>query len=417
MALYLPFIFFLILFIVIFRKRGMDASSYITLLFVITSFFSILYVDLFPGNYNKYLTYTSTIEYCVLIALIIFPVYRFNTKRIKFVTNKNNKFITGITLFFFFSTIIFILAYHNDLLIRLLYGDIFELRQMATAGTGLTLTKYPIYIEIFLYPIRFVADMSYVMIFIFFYSITFMKKKKSFNIMAIIGSLPAILMGIIGIDRSRTFYWIVLFGLCAVIFWPQMNNSIRKRTSIISSVFLGIAIFYISIVTIQRFSESDVGSKTSIISYAGQSYPNFCVFNESFNNPDGITLKYLFPSFHHFVLKDYDGNVELQLEMSARTGMECGVFYTLLGSFILSDGCAGPFIITFVFLFIGSLCFRKKNNTISFERFFVSYLLLLIPATGFIAYIYASAGNTITVMLFIFLLFASRSKTQIKKLD
>lgn len=55
--------------------------------------------------------------------------------------------------------------------------------------------------------------------------------------MAIIGSLPCILIGIIGIDRSRTFYWILFFGLAGSLFWKNMSKKTKKIAVSMTAVF------------------------------------------------------------------------------------------------------------------------------------------------------------------------------------
>ena len=90
-----------------------------------------------------------------------------------------------------------LLAYKNDIIFRFTYGNLRELRALTYQGEGLGFTSYPKYIELFLIPMRTFANMSYVMIFIFFFSITYLQKSRYYNLMAIIGSLPCILIGII----------------------------------------------------------------------------------------------------------------------------------------------------------------------------------------------------------------------------
>ena len=168
-------------------------------------------------------------------------------------------------------------------------------------------------------------------------------------------------------------------------------------------------------ITIQRYGESDEGSGNSLISYAGQPYLNFCYFFNAFENPDGVTLKYLFPSFHHFVLGDFEGSLALQKEMYMRTGIYCGVFYTLLGDFMVSDGRMGPFILTIVYLFVSLFAYRKHKRDCSFENYFVAFLLMLVPTIGIITYYYNNISMTISLILVLLLLKVTNRSYKYKK--
>lgn len=84
MALYLPFIYFISLFLYFYRKNDCEISvvSYITLLYVIISFFSIILVNMNLVNGLNGVLYTKgtltigvlpTLYYCFLLTLILFP--------------------------------------------------------------------------------------------------------------------------------------------------------------------------------------------------------------------------------------------------------------------------------------------------------------------------------------------------------
>jgi hypothetical protein len=221
-------------------------------------------------------------------------------------------------------------------------------------------------------------------------------------LMIILGSFSGIIIGILNIDRSKILFWILLFGLCAVTFWNKLNKENKRMIFLVFLTLVSIMSVYFIIVTIGRFGQSDSGASNSLICYAGQSYLNFCKFYDSFNNIDGVTLKYLFPSYHHYILGDFDGSVALQKEMSMRTGIFTGLFYSLLGDFIISDGKAGPFIITLFYIIISKLFLKKHTDCLSFRNYFISFLIFIIPTTGIISYFYGNYDRTI--ILFIILL-------------
>lgn len=398
--LYIPFCYFLALFIFIFRRHRIDASAYITLLFVITSFLSIIMNSNSYYVNPKYITMVPTFLYCILITLLIVPIYRYNTSSIIIIKSRSSLFIKYTSNLFFYCSILLAIFYAPDYIKNFALGE-FASQKNLIFEEGLQLTQYPAFIEILLYPARIIfAPFSLFMIFIFFQSIV---ETNKFNFKALIGSFAAILIGILNVDRSKIFFWIILFGLSSVIYWPFLSQRHRNKIKMIFMVFVSIFSLYIAVVTISRYGESDSGAFGSIINYAGQPFLNFCYFFNEFHNPDGITLKYLFPATHYYIIGDYDSSIALQQEMTERTGIFTGVFYTVLGDFLVSDGLFGPFLIVGVYLVLASIVL-KRNKVVSFEQLLLAFFLMLVPTLGTITYYYNNYVITINLIFVILLL-------------
>jgi len=404
--IYVPFIYFSALFIYIYKKNGIDVSSYIVALYIITSFFAILihHFDYQPLSQYK-LSIIPTIVYCGLVSLAIYPIFRFKSNNINGISFSNIKFINFITYFYFLSFIILVIAYKDDIIFRFTYGDFREMR----GDDDLGLQQYPGIFESILLPIRAFANLSYIMIFIFFFSISFLRKSTFFNFMAITGSLPVILIGILGIDRSKSFYWIIILGLSIVLFWKYIDKKKKIKIIPIVSTLLILTVIYMVLVTNSRFGERDTGNKGGVITYAGQSYINYCYFWDNFENPGGLSTKYLFPATHYWIIGDYQGEVPYQKDLHLKTRKDPGVFYSYLGSFLVDSNKPGPFIITILYLLLCSLIFRKNKGVIGFENLFYVFFLLIIPACGAISYIYTSHYMTFSIIVWILFLKLLRS--------
>src|SRR5690606_12176977 len=127
--------------------------------------------------------------------------------------------------------------------------------------------------------------------------------------------MTIILIGILGIDRSKTVYWMISYGLMLVIFWRHMPKRQRKRTIIISAILLGIAISYFLAITISRFGERDAGAEGGMISYAGQSFINFCFFFDEVEYRE-FSLQRIFPLFYKlFIDNGIEGSGELNSDI------------------------------------------------------------------------------------------------------
>ena len=213
--------------------------------------------------------------------------------------------------------------------------------------------------------------------------------------MAFVGSTTVIVVGMLNIDRSNTFFWVLLLGLSVSMFWNQMSAKIKSVAIGFSAMLILAVSFYAMSVTKDRFEERDGGTEGGIVLYLGQPYYHFCEIWDYYPAPDGITTKSLFPFFHKYVVHDFDGPVAYQTEMGLKSNMDLGVFYTHLGSFMLSAGNFGPFMITFVYLAIFYLLFKRdrasyttNNRLLPFENLMIMFFLLSIPTVGCICYLY-----------------------------
>lgn len=396
---YIPAIYFSILSAFLFMKRGLDASTYISLIYTATSVLAIG-IDVMGLNPNL-ITLASllpTILYCLLLTLFILPAYFIDLNSFQGIAFRSQKFLRIMTYVYFGSLVLFVAAYFRDFQFIISYGDFGELKNLVYEGDAYQLSSYPTIIELFLYPVRIIVGSSVIMIFIFFFNITFLKEKWWINVMALVSSASVIIDGILHIDRSATFFWVLLIGLAVAMFWNFMSAKIKSIAVGFSAALVIGAATYALAVTKDRFEERDGGSEGGIVNYLGQPYYHFCEFWDFYPAPDGITTKSLFPSLHVFIFKDYAGGVAYQQEMGLKTNMDLGVFYTHLGSFILSAGNFGPFMITGVYLLVFYFLTKEKDPITSrknktekyfpFEKLMVIYFLLCIPVVGCISYYY-----------------------------
>ena len=156
--------------------------------------------------------------------------------------------------------------------------------------------------------------------------------------------------------------------------------------------------------TVDRFNNSSTGTEGSVTRYGGQSYINFCYLFDHFNNGEGFSTYYFFPAIHRWIIKDYDGNVPRQQELSAKTGLDCGLFYTVLGTFLLDGNQLGPFVFVIVFLFLCHLSLKKiRGPSVSFPSFLFLYILMVIPTFGIIAYPFTTGYTSISFVVLYFL--------------
>ena len=396
---YIPAIYFSLLTLYLLKIRGIDASTYISFIYMATSVLAvgIDVMDLNP-NLVTFASLLPTILYCLFLTLFIVPVVLVDFNSYEGLMFSSKKFVRGLIYIYFFSFVSYMLAYYGDLKFILSYGDFAELKNLAYEGDAYQLTTYPTVIELILYPVRIIVNSSVIMIFVFLYNITFLKEKWWINAMALLSSTSVIVVGMLQVDRSTTFFWVLLLGLAVATFWNQMSVKIKSTAIGFSATLILAAASYALSVTKDRFEERDGGSEGGIVMYLGQPYYHFCEIWDYYPAPDGITTKSLFTSFHKFILKDFEGGTDYQVEMGLKSNMDLGVFYTHLGSFMLSAGNFGPFMISIAYILVFYLVFKesevvqivqgKKIRCFPFEKLMILYHLLCIPVVGCITYYY-----------------------------
>ena len=134
------FLYFGYLLFFIIRRNGFDVSACITVMYAITSFFSIILgftnEDFGYSNYSKIeISFIPSIIYCLLISACIFPFYRYNSNKQRILLKTKRIVFFDIVAYGYFGVfLLLLLIYKDDLLFRLLFGDMGELRMMYYNG-------------------------------------------------------------------------------------------------------------------------------------------------------------------------------------------------------------------------------------------------------------------------------------------
>lgn len=380
-------------------------STYVSLLYVFTSVFSLLMYrfNLVESSY-AHPSLIATIVYCLLIFLSIYPLYRLRLNKIELqVTPRTERIVKVLTYIFFFNLLLFLYLRFNDIYQIIISGDFLYLRQDIQSDEIGHASGLKGYLGIVT---NILSSVSFVMILVFFISVSYLKKSWFFNLIAFLGSAPQVLTGILSINRSNIFYYVVIFGLCTFLFWRKISGQKVARYGVpIVAAFFAMYSFF-SAVTISRFDNSNTSYGTvdnSLISYAGMPYTNFCYFFDYYENPDWMSTRYLMP-VTNFVLKGYRAGVDREQELSAKTGFNCVAFMTFLGSFMMDSNQVMPFIFMIIYLLLFSLCRTHiRNGTASFVWLLAIFLLAIIPAVGCISYFYTNPFKSMALYILLFL--------------
>ncbi len=420
--IFVPFIFFsIILFGILWNRRRFDLASYITMLYVIISFFAIL-VDFFRLKSNDVvnhdISFESTFVYCVLLAFFLIPIIRYtkgSTISLAPVENQTILKALAICSFCFFCITLF--GSFNSL-VGVLTGDMSALRNAVYAGDRekLWFSTLPFGIKQLVIMGNLCFANFWVMQFLGFFSLLVQKIEKKYAIFFFCASLLGPLWGILNVDRSKVTYWIIALIANYFLFDKHMTSKQKKVFVAVSSVCIVFLFIYISMMTDARFEdrsyESGVsGSVGSVISYLGQSFINFSFFYDNFENKEP-TLAVIFPFIHKYVFGEFGQGVAIQAHLTALYYFRFGVFYTFLGQILVSAGKLWMFVYSTVLPLIGFSMFRLGGGRDSLIKLYLFMAYSSVMYLGLFGYSYASYSLTFSLvfLFFVFKLMSIRSK-------
>lgn len=411
----LPFIYFLCLFLYIYRKRGLDVSCCMVSTYLISSFIGIFLYNDASISYKDFtqtqLSILPTLIYCIFITIVIVPFYKFNSNiKRQIAVLKNTKAFNIISLLYI--VVFFVLLVFYSYLIRNTFiTGLAESREEFQSGEQGTSPVHdlPMYLKLIFYFCSYIGGGSQVMILFFLYSITFLNKSRIFNALLLISSLTPVIGGMSIADRSTFFFWLLHFIMAVLLFKPYLTKR-SKKTVTRSLLFIGIiGGAYVVAVTIARFALGDAGASGGLIGYIGQSYLNFNEvwnrFNTSYNSLAG-----LFPltqSIFHFEARD----VVDEYMTYVYDGIPLSGFKSFLGYFLVWLGKWATMILPLIFYAIERKMINTRHNSYywNLPSTIVIFLLGSIPQCGLFSYYYSQSSTTAGFLLFIVIIYVFKA--------
>ena len=389
------------------NKRA-DLPFLIMLMYTINSFLSI-FVDKYNMlGLNYHPSLLSTIVYCGLLTLCWLPFSRYsnhNIHKVKAISNtKALKIVAWVSFLWF---VIYLYLSKDTLQLVLTGGDMLALRGMIYKGESINVGQgLPVYLHIPFTLANCLFGCSWIFIFLAFFSKFIQKLPNKYFLLFLLTSLSGPLAGIVGVDRSKTTYWIISMVINFLFFSKFMTRKQRTWVMSVLAIFVTGGLIYIANLTTARFDDYDSvaglsGSFSGILVYLGQSYINFCYFFDTFS-PPYHTLAIIFPSFFYFVLgDDLVGGTVLQAHWDLLTGYSTGVFYTFMGHIMIFAG----FFVLVVFCVLYSTISNSilKRNVLkggTLHSLFMYQALASVMALGLFVHYYASYILTFSLVFF-----------------
>lgn len=413
--LYIPAIFFFILFLYAKKRNGfMNTGTILPLLYCIISIGAILIdaVDAYGHICPKVdIRSESAFLYCGLLFITMIPFVNNSENKIQKVQILKKTFFIDIIVYFYFALFI--------VLIALIYNDIIRNLTMLAINDNMkadiaygnveytTLTGWKFNIA---QKLRWLSAGSMNVIFIFFYSVCFLKKKKMFYVAAIVGSLSVCISSLLTLDRSKFMYWMLTFILNFVFFYRYMGKNVKKRLMAVGGTVASAILIYVAIINIMRFTDStDNGANYHLLSYMGQSYLNFCTFNQDFKLDNMFTTMDVMPLYN--ALSGGMNSLDWYSLTESKSGVFTMCFATFAGMLLIEIGLPLTILWCVVYNRISAwVVKRKKESEITFFRAYLYMTVINAIYLGIFIYYYHEIWlNLTTTLIMIAAYFASKN--------
>lgn len=413
--LYIPAIFFFILFLYAKKRNGfMNTGTILPLLYCIISIGAILIdaVDAYGHICPKVdIRSESAFLYCGLLFITMIPFVNNSENKIQKVQILKKTFFIDIIVYFYFALFIVLTALiYNDIIRNLTMLAINDNMKADIAYGNVeytTLTGWKFNIA---QKLRWLSAGSMNVIFIFFYSVCFLKKKKMFYVAAIVGSLSVCISSLLTLDRSKFMYWMLTFILNFVFFYRYMGKNVKKRLMAVGGTVASAILIYVAIINIMRFTDStDNGANYHLLSYMGQSYLNFCTFNQDFKLDNMFTTMDVMPLYN--ALSGGMNSLDWYSLTESKSGVFTMCFATFAGMLLIEIGLPLTILWCVVYNRISAwMVKRKKESEITFFRAYLYMTVINAIYLGIFIYYYHEIWlNLTTTLIMIAAYFASKN--------
>ncbi|MBQ7870225.1 MAG: oligosaccharide repeat unit polymerase [Prevotella sp.] len=418
----IPFLYFTFMTLFWWKKhQGIDVCVYMSGLYAISSFFSIVIVSadllgeggvLFDDS-DLELGVFPTLLFCTFLTLCILPFSMIYNKKIKRITATNGSILMGISLILIAVGLInlYVVA---DSTMEILSGDLNTIRTDHYNGivspAQIKAESLPAICR-YLYVLNYATILALPLLFYYL-----MQKKTNWILctLLLISSLSSPIAAFQTADRNEFVFYGMMFIFCFILFYKQLTRKIRRLIYIGGSIFCSIFLVYIFAVSIARFEERDQGASGSIIQYAGQGYLNFCYFWENANF-EFIAPEREFPMIAHTVFKidsdDYRRGVR-----SGQQGFFISVFPTFIGEIMLDLSPIG--MVSWV-IYYSLICFillkTSEREEYDLEEIIMIFTLAALPTFGIFYYRYFYFSHSLITITAALIYLSSRFKISFLK--
>ena len=396
---YIPLIFFTTYFIYTYKRNKtiFNIGEIITLFYIVSSLFSVIIVkgDLWQqSNYGQLpkMGIIPTILYCVLITICIEPFSRlqFSDISIRGFESKNKTFKIVCWVLIILNMMFLIWDFSHVL--TTLRGNLQSIRSLYySAGADL---RKPWYIM----PSYYAKQFSPIILLFFFFSLLFEENSKFFSTMLLVSSAVYPISSIVNASRTEVVDWIMTAVVLYMIFYKKMSKQNRRFVLTFMIIVGAVALIYLILVTVSRFSFRSYGTKGGLILYIGQPYLQFCKIYDHYTFDGQLHFERTFP----ILCSIFNGRFDFEAYrnyQSLRIGAETGVFLTFLGDAMLDFGKIGMIIYALAINWISRVTIKRYNRQdLTLSTLIILTLLFRIPLLGIFDDVYLAVNTSIMLV-------------------
>ncbi len=328
--------------------------------------------------------FEASIVFLLLLLLYLVPFTNIREDKVKSIVLPNAK-----TLYIFSVALIclslFSIAFFTPVVI-----NVFSVENLREARN--LMLQEGSYVDVSIWnTIASVSASLYTIVLFLFFIYRAKGTNKKLSILLLISSLSYVFNIFAYVGRDGVVFWIFSFigtyGLFRNFIPLKDRKSIRKYFIL----FLMIAIPLFMAITFDRFSDNPFAG---MLSYMGQSFPNFCL---AFHSDYPVSGGNAFPLFKEIlglpITESYSGEFG---------GTVTWVFGTFLKSFLLNFDIIGTIILGLAMGLILKLIFKNKSSVFYFHQLFIYFLYFQIYSQGvFYFRQYHRGGNLFIILSFL----------------
>jgi len=344
--------------------------------------------------------FNASIVFILLLFLYLGPFVNIREDKIKAIVLPNPKIIYIFSIVIVSLSLISIIYFTPIVISVFSMSNLNIARLQVTEGVGFIE-------ESFLNTVASVSASFFTIALFLFFIYRIKGTNKTLSFLLLISSFSYVLNVFAYVGRDGVVFWIFSFIANYGLFRNFLSEKDNKKIKRILFIFLLLAIPLFMAITFDRFSENPF---SGILSYMGQSFPNFCL---SFNADYPVSNGASFPLFREIL-----GLPIVKSENIEYGGTNTWSFGTFLKSFIENFDLYGTLILGVCLGLIVLFGFKNTTKKFYFHQLFLYFLFFQVYSQGVFYFRQYTRGGNLFILssflfYFIFLLLEKNSKKTI----
>lgn len=383
------------------KKSFLTPSAFLLLLYftsVLLSYPHVIINNVKLSLESQY--FNASIVFILLLFLYLGPFVNIREDKIKAIVLPNPKIIYIFSIVIVSLSLISIIYFTPIVISVFSMSNLNIARLQVTEGVGFIE-------ESFLNTVASVSASFFTIALFLFFIYRIKGTNKTLSFLLLISSFSYVLNVFAYVGRDGVVFWIFSFIANYGLFRNFLSEKDNKKIKRILFIFLLLAIPLFMAITFDRFSENPF---SGILSYMGQSFPNFCL---SFNADYPVSNGASFPLFREIL-----GLPIVKSENIEYGGTNTWSFGTFLKSFIENFDLYGTLILGVCLGLIVLFGFKNTTKKFYFHQLFLYFLFFQVYSQGVFYFRQYTRGGNLFILssflfYFIFLLLEKNSKKTI----